>query len=223
MEISLMNFFSIMTKRNAPAKKRTRAFAGARSTRFTDWIYSTFSKINLDIDNDFLTLVTRARELSKNNNVVRSYLELMEKNVIGKSGFSLQSQVKKPNGELDTELNDEIEWQFYEWGKASNGFLTVDGALGAKELDRLILRSLLIDGEVFIRVHRRAKNPIGLSFELVDALSIDYTKRREATGGQNAIVLGVEIDSRYKPVAYWLRRRGHDDISGWRRGEGPCV
>ena len=113
-----MNLFSIMTKRNAPAKKITRAFAGARSTRFTDWIYSTFSKINLDIDNDFLTLVTRARELSKNNNVVRSYLELMEKNVIGKSGFSLQSQVKKPNGELDTELNAQFEWQFYEWGKA---------------------------------------------------------------------------------------------------------
>ena len=38
-----------------------------------------------------------------------------------------------------------------------------------------------------------AKNPYGLSFELIDSASIDYTKIRESSQGQNAIVLGVEV------------------------------
>ncbi len=36
-------------------------------------------------------------------------------------------------------------------------------------------------------------------------MSIDFTKRREASGSQNAIILGVEVDKKYKPVAYWYR------------------
>lgn len=64
---------------------------------------------------------------------------------------------------------------------------------------------MLIDGECFIRVHKNSSNPYGVSFEVIDAMAIDFTKRREFSGRQNAIVLGVEIDRNYKPVAYWLR------------------
>ena len=225
MERLLMNFFNIFKKPNETVKKprHSRAFVGARNNRFTNWLYSSFSKINLDIDNDLLNLMSRTRELSKNNNIVRSYLELMEKNIIGKSGFTLQSQVKDANGELDTALNEEIEWKFYEWGKAANGFLTVDHSLGSKELDKLILRTLLVDGEVFIRIHKNVKNPVGVSFELVDAMSIDFTKRREASGSQNAIVMGIEIDKHYNPVAYYLRPRRHCSISDGERGESSCI
>lgn len=88
-----------------------------------------------------------------------------------------------------------------------NGFLTVDGQTGHNDFDALILRTLLIDGEVFIRIHNEAKNPYGLSFELIDSASIDFTKIREASQGQNAIVLGVEVDKYYKPVAYYLKPR----------------
>lgn len=77
-------------------------------------------------------------------------------------------------------------------------------ACGHNELDKLILRSLLIDGEVFIRVHH-PNNKSKLSFEVLDAMSIDYTKIREAGSGTNAIVLGVEIDAHYRPVAYWRK------------------
>lgn len=223
MERLLMNLFNIFKPNETVKKPRNRAFNGARNNRFTNWIYSSLAKINLDIDNDLITLISRTRELSKNNVIVRSYLELMEKNVIGKSGFTLQSQVKDENGELDTALNEEIEWQFYEWGKTSNGFLTVDHMLGSKELDKLILRTLLVDGEVFIRIHKNASNPFSVSFEIIDAMSIDFTKRREASGSQNAIVMGIEIDKHYKPVAYYLRPRRHSNISNGERGESSCI
>jgi capsid protein len=140
--------------------RRKRSLVGAAHHRFVNWLTNTsYQKINLDLDTSLVPLITRARELAKNNMVVRSYLELMEKNIIGKAGFTLQSQVKGQNGKLDTSLNDYLEWEFYDWMKTTNGYLTIDGGLGGKELDKLILRTLLIDGEVFIRIHKNAKNP----------------------------------------------------------------
>lgn len=77
--------------------------------------------------------------------------------------------------------------------------------MGAKELDALILRTLLIDGEVFIRIHRRSKNPYGLSFEIIDAASIDYTKKREFGTADTAVIMGIEVDRKYKPLKYYVR------------------
>lgn len=122
--------FNIFTKRSNKEnnikdnKKNThitskRSFVGAAKNRFISWIYDSLSKINLDIDTQLLTVISRTRELAKNNNIVRSYLELMEKNVIGKAGFTLQSQMKLSDGELNTKLNEILEWEFYEWRKDS--------------------------------------------------------------------------------------------------------
>lgn len=83
--IMRFDFRSLFTKKEAPVKN-TRSFVGAMPSRFVNWIYSqSYSKINLDIDNGLLVLLSRTRELAKNNTIVRSYLELMEKNIIGKS------------------------------------------------------------------------------------------------------------------------------------------
>jgi hypothetical protein len=44
---------------------------------------------------------------------------------------------------------------------------------------------------VFIRIDRNAKNEYGISFELLDSLTIDTMKNQLATPTQNAIVMGV--------------------------------
>lgn len=196
--------------RQAPVR-HVRAFKGALPTRFTNWLYSSFSKINSDTNEYQITLLARARELAKGNTVVRSWLENMEKNILGEQGFVLQSQVKTGN-ELDVGFNNELEWKWYDWNDPLNGMLTVDGKLGGDELDKLILRTYLIDGEVFIRVHKSPASPYGVKFELIDAMSIDYTKIREAGSGNNAIVLGVEIDSDGREVAYWTKKRKFYDL-----------
>lgn len=78
--------------------------------------------------------------------------------------------------------------------------------MGDLDLDALILRTLIIDGEVFIRIDRDAKNPYGLSFEILDSLCIDTDKNQLETPTQNAIVCGVEIDKNGQPVNYYYRR-----------------
>lgn len=177
-----MSIFDFFKKKNAiapSAGKFIRSFKSALPSRYTNWLYSSFEKINADTNAFQVTLVTRARELAKNNTIVRAWLENIEKNVIGEQGFVLQSQVKTGD-ELDAKFNDAVEWKWYDYIDPLNGFLTIDGRLGGVELDKLILRTLLVDGEVFIRIHKTASNPFGVCFELIDALSIDYTKIREA-------------------------------------------
>ena len=70
----------------------------------------------------------------------------------------------------------------------------------------LVLRTLLVDGEVFIRVHKRPSSPYKMAFEVLDTLDIDYTKIRDFAFKQNGIKLGVEIDQSFKPVAYYIRK-----------------
>lgn len=135
----------------------------------------------------------------------------MIKILSGNKGFKLQSLVKNADGLLDENVNRELELAWYNFGKRSNGFLTKDGLMGDLDLDSLILRTLIIDGEVFIRIDRDAKNPYGLSFELIDSLQIDWTKNQQATNYQNAIVAGVEIDSTGKPLFYHFKKGDTDN------------
>lgn len=175
--------------------------SAGNKTRFSNWINSTLTPINVDLEKDLSNVVTRCRDLAKNNNIVRAYLSMCVKNIIGKAGLVLQSQL------VDSEdLNDAIEWAWYDFGKTSNGFLTVDGHLGNNELDALILRTLLTDGEVFIRIHRNAKNPYGISFQVLDSMNIDYTRRSEFGANDRAIILGVEIDKNYRETGYYIRQ-----------------
>jgi capsid protein len=95
---------------------------------------------------------------------MRSHLNNFEKSIIGNKGFKLQSLVKNVDGILDEKINQELEAAWYDFGKRSNGYITKDGQMGDLDLDALILRTLAIDGEVFIRVDLDAKNPYGLSF-----------------------------------------------------------
>lgn len=216
-------FINLAARTKAAAQKTgkpvyVRGFAGARHTRGTDWPLATLNKINLDIQMDYLEVIKRCRDLAKNSPIMRAYLSSCEKNIIGKTGFTLQCQVKKQDGTLEEKLNDDIEWAWYDFGKAMNSFLTIEGGMGHNDFDALILRTLLIDGEAFIRIHHPQSNPYALSFELIDSVRLDYTKRGDFSNGR-AKVLGIEIDERYRPVKYYIRQGTVDVYQAGREEE----
>ena len=194
---------SIVKPAQPTGRKLTRGFKGAYFNRFVDWAFATLTKINLDINTNLLDVVRKCRDLAKNNALIRAYLGSCVKNVIGTGGITLQVQTKSKDGTLNEEFNNEVEWLFYEWGKDGN--LTTDGGMTHRDLDSLILRTLLIDGEAFIRI-RKDKSKFGIRFQVVDSASIDYTKIRESSESTNAIVLGIEVDAYYKPVKYYIKK-----------------
>lgn len=121
-EVTIMKLLNIFKKE--PEKKKQRGFKGALKTRFTNWLLNSFTKINVDTKYEFKQLISRVRDLSKNNEVFRSHLNNLEKSIIGKQGFRLQSLVKSDSGELNTAVNDELELAWYDFGKRSNGYIT---------------------------------------------------------------------------------------------------
>ena len=127
------------------------------------------------------------------------------------NGFKLQSLIKDTKGNVDILANKELEYAWWEYGRACNGFITRDGGMGALDFDALILRTLIIDGEAFIRIYKNAKNPYGITFELLDGLQIDLTKNQKRTAGQNAIIMGIEVDDAFRPVRYWFREGDEDN------------
>lgn len=204
----MLNFF----QKNKQSKKVTqkinvnqnRGFRAALRTRFTDWITSSFTPINRTLKSDLRDVIVKSRDLALNNELFRSHINNMCKSIIGSEGFRLQSLIKDQSGVLNTEVNKEIENAFWDWSRGCSAAVSEDG-LGAIDFDNLILRTFLVDGEVFIRINRSAKNKYGISFELLDSLCIDPIKNHKRTTGQNAIVCGVQIDQKNNPVQYWYK------------------
>lgn len=105
---------------------KVRSFSGADVTRYTSWKSPQFQRLNMALAQDLITLISRTRSLAINDPLVRAYLELCEKNIIGKAGFNLQCQLKNADGKLNERVNSAIEWAFWDFGKLSKGYLTMD-------------------------------------------------------------------------------------------------
>lgn len=217
-----MNLFGIFKKKSKKNNTAIRSIKNSQVSRLTDWLFASFNTINKDLKSGLIELIKRTRSLALNNEIFRSHLNNLQKSIIGKGGFRLQSLVKLTQGELNKEINVELENAWYDFGRKANGYITLDGAQSDIDLDTLVLRTYLTDGEVFILIDRNANNPYGISFKLLDSLSLDSDLNRMRTATQNAIILGVEVDQNYKPVQYWFRQGDCDNYKTGKRFAIPA-
>ena len=190
-------------KRNNSANSYQRAFKAAFNSRFVDWLFTSGHKVNNDLISQLKILIERSRDLSKNNEIFRAYLNNCQRGIVGAEGFRLQMQIKNSDGTLNEALNDEIEWAWYQFTNKKN--LEVSEKLNDVDFDTLLLRTLLIDGEAFIQIIKDSKSPYGVKFKLIDSLCVDTELLQIMTETQNGIYNGVEVDHNYKTVRYWLR------------------
>lgn len=182
---------------HAPALTE-RMFSAAESNRLIDWTLS-YQRINGDLFLQYVTIVLRCRDLSMNNEAVIGLLRNMQRNVIGTSGFSLQSRAD------NVMLRPEIESLWRDYCSRMAGAVTMDEHSSARDLDILILRSLIIEGECFIHRVYDPRSRYGWRYEVIDSLQIDpyYSVERLGNGGR--IWMGVELDVRGREVAYYYR------------------
>lgn len=192
-----------------PTKKRTgtntyqRAFKAAMNSRFIDWLFTSSHKVNNDLISQLKVLIERSRDLSKNNQLFRAYINNCLRGVVGAEGFRLQMQIKNSDGTLNEALNDQIEWAWYDFTNRKK--LQTSQKLRDVDFDTLLFRTLLVDGQAFIQIIKDSENPFGVKFRLLDSLSVDTQYLQIMTETQNGIYNGVEVDHDYKPVRYWLR------------------
>jgi lambda family phage portal protein len=193
-------------------KRSLTVFNGAMGGRLTmDWIASILSA-DQEIKGNMRLLRARARELSRNNPVAKSYLKILTANVLGEKGIGYKAQVRNNDKTLNAAFNEKIETAWCDWAKLGN--CTVDGKLSLRAVQNLVLKNMATDGEVFVRMVRGFDNKYRFALQLIDADQVDHLFSRFASKTENEIRMGIEVDEWGRPVAYHVNEKHPSDLGG---------
>lgn len=183
---------------------KATVFRGAEYGRLTqDW-YTRILSADQEIKGDFRRLRGAARALVRDNSFATRYLGLLAENVVGPHGIRLQARAANTRGGLNLQLNAKIEAAWEEWGRPENA--SADGRLSWVDIQRIVVQTRAQDGEALVRIIRGADNPFHFALQVLDPdlLDHEYTVLAGASPTGNDIIMGVEVDQFFKPVAYWL-------------------
>lgn len=178
-----------------------RSFLAATNTRLQNWVMS-YQRINGQLVLDAKRMIMKARQLAKNNDFVIGYLNLLQRNIIGYNGYRLKMMAVNTDGTLDAVGNEIIQQLYDEYMRKGN----VSPIMTGRDLDVLILRTLVVDGEVFIR-KVKDNSKFGIHYQLIDTLDIDHMYNTLTYDSQgNRIIMGIKVDQSYKPISYFINK-----------------
>jgi len=183
-------------------KKAKRRFEAAKYNRLTHSFLQAERSINTELRGDLDALRRRARHMAKNEPMARKYLGLVCANVVGTNGFVLQCRSLMQNGQQDGLANAAIEAGWDDWSKPKN--CDVSGRMSLPDFERAVMRGVARDGEAIVRIRSDADNKYGYALQFIDIERLDTMLNRDASGTQNAITMGVEVNGDNRPVAYHI-------------------
>lgn len=187
------------TKPNNKFQRRT--YAAARGGRlFSDFIGSSNSA-DSELRYTLEVMRNRSRELVRDNEFARRYMNLLKTNIVGDQGFQLQIKARNADGTLDAAGNTIIENAFVSWGRLGNP--TADGRMSWIDCQKFVVENMARDGEVFVKKLRGNKYRDGFGIQFLEAELIDE-KKNETLDNGNEIRMGIEIDRAHRPIAYYV-------------------
>ena len=154
--------------------------------------YGDFAKSQGSADYELVNGVAevrrKARFLARNSGTMKRYIQLMQDNVVGASGFTLQS------------TNPRVEQAWRDWCERP----TVDGKMTMVDFERQMVATWARDGEVLFEFVRNRAYPDMLALNPIESDMLDETINTTDASTGNQIKMGVEIDAHGAPVAYHL-------------------
>lgn len=188
-----------------------RQYASAKNSRLTVGWQTSNTSADSEIDSSLTQLRGRSRALVRDASYAKRARVTVVNNVIG-SGIGLQAQVRSSRDSLNERINDEIEEVFANWCEADS--CHTGGRLAFKHMERAAMGQVFDAGEVFFRIHNRrfGNSEIPFALELIEAERIadDYIQTAPPQPG-HFIRLGIEVDSFFRPVAYFIRGRHQNE------------
>ena len=206
-------------------RRITRSFEAAKSKGILKgWTTDDFQSYNGILWSELDSLRARSREAENNSPLAAGFIKSTARGVVG-NGFQL-----RPNTG-NKELDEAVIRCFEKQSKAKNW--TTQKNMTRMQFEYLLMYQLVRDGEVFIQKVPNAKNETGYSLRLLDASQVftqyvgggNYVNAAGVVVGSgntlgksivdkntgNRIVLGVEIDADFAPVAYHIRSGNHNN------------
>lgn len=180
--------------------------AGQVSRINSQWSTSS-GNANRDLRGNLATLRARSRDLARNDPYAKKFLEMVEGNIVGANGISVQSRAGDVGPGPDYKFAQdkaanaiiEREWD----GFSRMGQFEVTRKLSRAAFERLLVRTIARDGEVLVKHVADPSSRYGIRYQMLEADWLDEKYNADLPNG-NRVVMGVEIDPAGCPVAYHL-------------------
>lgn len=165
--------------------------------RFSDWVGS-MNHPDDDISSSFLSLISRARDLEKNNPWVTRSQQVFANNIVG-TGI-------KPNIQMTSDRDERIVKEIWEeWSEQCD----ITGVQNFASMQHLIMQSVTLVGGVFAYPVRYRSNKSLIPFKIQlmeqDHLAVSLNKFPNNNGLD--IINGIEFDAMGVAKSYHLYKR----------------
>jgi len=189
-------------KHMLPRKHGDRSFYAGMVDRLTNAFTGTNLSINESLKSSLNKMRSRSRELVHDNDYGKKYISMVKTNVVGAKGVKLQASSINSAGKPDKLDNKAIEKSWHDWCMSEN--CTVTGILSFLDVQHITIGSVASDGECIVRIVYGNAYKYGFALQLIEADRLDTTLNLDPIDNGNKIVMGVEMDSFDKPVAYHI-------------------
>lgn len=191
-----------------------RMYQAAMVDRLTaDWDISVTSA-NAQILVSRKAVISRCRELARDNPFVKRAISLFQNNVVGHQGIKLQEKIKKADKTLDLETNQAISDAWELSGRREN--CAANRTLNRTELLRMAVGAVIRDGGILFRKRRAFKNDFSYALEPIEIDRLDHDFNRPTGADGNMVQFGIEFDDFGAPIFYHILTRHPGDVFAYR-------
>lgn len=191
----------------AHGKGLQRMYAAARGSRLAATLGSANTSANAELHVSLQKLRAASRQLVRDSAYAKRARKIVVDNIIG-TGIGMQAEVRSSRDTLRETVNDAIETAWWSWCDADS--CHTGGQMHFCDIERQAISQIFEAGEVFIRLHFSTfgASRIPLALELIEAerLADDYAEPGPIASGAR-VICGVEVDTFYRPLAYWIRQQ----------------
>ncbi|MFZ7135511.1 phage portal protein [Avibacterium avium] len=155
---------------------------------------------NVNVRQSAVSLREQARALDQNHDIVIGILDKLEERVIGSKGIHIEPQPLMKNGDVHKGLAEQIRKLWSEWSIKPE----VTGLYTRPALERILLRTWLRDGEVFVQLVKGKVPGLVHSSQVpfsLEALEPDFVPMNTDVAKEN-LLQGVYLNAWRKPTGY---------------------